>query len=177
MGLMSILAACGGATLQTQTFTSNTTWVAPVSTAVLESLTGQGGSGTPAYTVDGYHYFKYNRQYGQRRSDGVWEMIDEEITTHFAENVPADYCDPIITSGDVEYSAYQRCYDYISFGTDTQEVPATTGASTTGFGKTFVGGTGGAATPVTYNNVAVTSGASYSLVIPSGGSITITYYE
>ena len=50
-----------------------------------------------------------------------------------------------------------------------------TGASTTGFGKTFPGGTGGAATPTTFNNVAVIAGASYSIVVPSGGSLTITY--
>ena len=51
----------------------------------------------------------------------------------------------------------------------------TTGSPTTAFGYTFPGGTGGAATPVTYNNVAVTPGASYSIVVPSGGSVSITY--
>ena len=51
----------------------------------------------------------------------------------------------------------------------------TVGASTTAFGYTFLGGTGGAATPVTYNNVAVTPGGSYSIVVPSGGSVSITY--
>lgn len=54
-------------------------------------------------------------------------------------------------------------------------VDPTTGASTTGFGKTFPGGTGGAATPTTFNNVAVTPGVSYPIVVPSGGSLTITY--
>lgn len=178
MGLMSILAACGSSTLTTQTFTSNATWVAPASTAVLETLTGQGGSGTPASTRDGYLYYELNYQMGQRRSDGVWESVSSETTgPHFREVVPADYCEPVVTSGDPEYSAYQRCYDYTTIGPSTEEVEATTGASTTGFGKTFPGGTGGAATPVTYNSVAVTPGASYPLVIPSGGSITITYYE
>lgn len=51
----------------------------------------------------------------------------------------------------------------------------TTGSSTTAFGYTFPGGTGGAASPVTYNNVAVTPGASYSIVVPAGGSVSITY--
>ena len=51
-----------------------------------------------------------------------------------------------------------------------------TGASSTALGYTFAGGAGGAATPVTYNNVAVTSGSSYSIVVPSGGSVTIQYY-
>ena len=54
--------------------------------------------------------------------------------------------------------------------------PATNGTNTTGFSQTFAGGTGGPATPVTYTNVAVTPGSSYTLTIPSGGYITITYY-
>jgi len=54
-------------------------------------------------------------------------------------------------------------------------VAATTGSDTTGFSKTFSGGVGGAASGTTYNDVAITPGASYSLVVPSGGSITITY--
>lgn len=55
---------------------------------------------------------------------------------------------------------------------------ASAGANTTGFGYTFAGGAPDTpASPVTYNNVAVTSGASYSLVVPTGGSITITYYR
>ena len=55
------------------------------------------------------------------------------------------------------------------------ETAATTGASTTAFGYTFLGGTGGAATPVTYSNVAVTPLVSYSIVVPAGGSVSITY--
>jgi hypothetical protein len=52
------------------------------------------------------------------------------------------------------------------------------GSNSTGFGFTFFGGsTGTAATPITQTNVTVTPGASYPLVIPSGGSIQITYYR
>lgn len=55
-------------------------------------------------------------------------------------------------------------------------VPGSAGSNTTGFGYTFAGGAANtAATPVTYNSVAVTPGASYSLSIPSGGYIQITY--
>lgn len=54
--------------------------------------------------------------------------------------------------------------------------PATTGASTTAFGLTFAGGYGGVATPATQSAVTVTPGASYSIVVGSGGSVTITYY-
>lgn len=52
------------------------------------------------------------------------------------------------------------------------------GANTTGFGYTFAGGAAStAATPVEYLNVPVTGGASYALVVPAGGSITITYFR
>lgn len=53
---------------------------------------------------------------------------------------------------------------------------ATNGDPTTGFGYTFAGGSGGPATPVTYNNVSITPGATYNLVVPAGGSISIEYY-
>lgn len=52
-----------------------------------------------------------------------------------------------------------------------------TGDNTTGFGQTFAGGTGGAATPATYTNVAVTAGQTYTLTIPSGGSLQFSYYS
>lgn len=78
------------------------------------------------------------------------------------------------TSGAVLAGDYG--FSHISY-TQTYTIAATTGADTVGFGKTFPGGVGGPASPVTYNNVAVTPGASYSLTIPSGGSITITYYK
>lgn len=55
---------------------------------------------------------------------------------------------------------------------------AAPGSDTTGFGYTFAGGAADTpATPVTHNNVAVVSGASYSLVVPAGGSITISYFR
>lgn len=57
------------------------------------------------------------------------------------------------------------------------------GSAATGVGKTFPGGTydfatgiGGAAPTTNFSNVAVTPGASYSIVVPGGGSISISYY-
>lgn len=65
-------------------------------------------------------------------------------------------------------------------GTDSvyysRMVDATTGASATGFGKTFAGGTGGAATVGSYSNVAVTPGSNYDVVVPAGATVQITYY-
>lgn len=54
------------------------------------------------------------------------------------------------------------------------------GANTTGFGKTFPGGayisgTGYPATTTTYTNVAVTAGATYTIV--NNGVLTIQYYD
>lgn len=55
--------------------------------------------------------------------------------------------------------------------------PATTGASATAFGKTFPGGTGGSATTTTFNSISITPGATYNIVVPAGGSLTITYFQ
>ena len=58
------------------------------------------------------------------------------------------------------------------------------GAATTGVGRTFPGGTLTGTEPfrttvapvtTTFTGVAVTSGVSYPIVVPSGGSLTITY--
>lgn len=62
--------------------------------------------------------------------------------------------------------------------------PGYGGDSASAFGYTFPGGgvsgsypnaTGDAAAPVTYTNVAVTPGNSYSISVPSGGSVIIQY--
>lgn len=55
-------------------------------------------------------------------------------------------------------------------------IPQFNGANTTGFGYTFAGGVGAAATPVTYNNVPVTPGTTYTINSTGDGYITIIYY-
>lgn len=57
------------------------------------------------------------------------------------------------------------------------------GSAATGLGKTFPGGTynfstgiGGAAPTTNFTNVTVTPSSSYSIVVPSGASISISYY-
>lgn len=57
------------------------------------------------------------------------------------------------------------------------------GAASTGVGQTFPGGTydfptgiGGPAPTTTFTNVTVTPSSSYSIVVPSGGQIAISYY-
>lgn len=78
-----------------------------------------------------------------------------------------------VVDGDSGYSVV-TWYEY---GTYHAATSASNGSNTTGFGFTFAGGTGGAATPATQSAVAVTPLSSYSLVIPAGGSITITYFQ
>ena len=53
--------------------------------------------------------------------------------------------------------------------------PETTGGSSSAFGNTYAGGVGGAATPVTTNNISVTPGQAYSISVASGGYVTFQY--
>lgn len=155
--------------LVTETFTSSRTWVAPLTTTKIESMTGKGATGTPSAWTGNHDKFKVTTLSGPGETDDV---TYEYIGT-YSGSAPTDYCDAPepYTSIGTGYTTRQVCYDFIN------EMATTTGASTTGFGQTFVGGTGGAATPSTVTNVAATAGASYPLVIPSGGSLSITYYR
>lgn len=87
------------------------------------------------------------------------------------------------TSGNITYAStgsldewYITVQGYISGGA---------GASATALGQTFPGGaysgtypngTGSAASTTTYSNIAVTPNASYPIVVPSGGFVTLEYY-
>lgn len=205
----------------TQTFTANTTWVAPPNVADLLVLTGKGQDGTagfwstlnsvgaviassanctfPVYgasldysvpygqaqgiqtTVSGWttdpagQFVSFTRVYIYYWCPATSNWRSESIafagtvrrigTVNLVGGMPTSGTVPTPPSGDLALC------DNLEFFTDP-----TTGASTTGFGFTFAGGVGGPATPVTYNNVSVTPGVSYNLVIPSGGSIVIQYY-
>jgi len=153
-------------------FTASGPVTIPQGVPRLESIIGKGaagspgGGGTPGYFTDAVTYLI------KRNGSGV----DEARSTAGPSpgSTPASYCDPgVLTPESPTYEGYQTCYEFRS--TSIGGTSPTTGASTTGFGQTFVGGTGGAATARTVNNVAVTPG-TYQLVIPSGGSIIISYY-
>jgi hypothetical protein len=151
--------------------TANTSWVAPFTTSNIDTAIGKGAAGTPSdpgtYTT---HYIDYLT----RRSDGGVETLDGGTTTSTGL-APADYCDPVQSEdSSTVYSSSQRCYQFTQ---NYSPSSATTGASTTAFGKTFPGGTGGAATNTTFTNIAVTPGGSYNIVVPSGGSLTFTYWK
>lgn len=205
----------------TQTFTSNTTWVAPPNVANLLVLTGKGQDGTPGSwstlnnvgasvspisncTEPVYGAsLDYSVPYGQAQSiqsivsgwttDPAGQFVsfirlyvyywcaatsNWRATTILFEGTvrrigTVNLVGGMPTSGTVSTppSGDTALCDNLEFS-----IGSTTGASTTGFGFTFAGGVGGPATPVTYNNVSVTPGVSYNLVIPSGGSIVIQYY-
>lgn len=168
----------------TLTFTSSATWTAPVSTSMLVSLVGKGQDGTPASgdSSTTYYLVTLATTFYNRRDGGVdvgeTSEVSREETTAGAPVPPTNTQGPFATDDDPVYSSFSIQYQYVkeSETVDTT-VPATTGANTTGFGKTFAGGAGVAAVAATYANVAVTPGAPYSLTIPSGGYITITYYK
>lgn len=87
------------------------------------------------------------------------------------------------TSGNITYAG--------TSGLDEWYIPVSgyirggAGASATALGQTFPGGgysgtypngTGSAASTTTYSNIAVTPNASYPIVVPSGGFVTLEYY-
>jgi hypothetical protein len=86
------------------------------------------------------------------------------------------------TSGNATYSSVGAISGWLII--NQGYVQGNAGTASTGLGKTFPGGSytgsypngvGGAAPTTEFNNVAVTPGASYSIVVPSGGSVSITY--
>lgn len=164
----------------TKTFTQNSNFVIPPGVSALDSIYGHGAPGSPATAGNIVYYMDTITTYTRR--DGGPSYVDSSRTYGATGS---DYCDPVMpycdpntdpncTVGSTIYSQYQKCY---RFG--QQDVgggsPATTGASANGFGKVFYGGVGGTASDSSYTNVPVTAGVSYSLTVPSGASITITY--
>ena len=166
--------------LVTKTFTKNAAVPIPQGVSRLESIVGKGAAGSPGtpgtpgqagYTVT------TNTAY-RRRDNKPDDIILGSPSPPIPSPVPSDYCEEraIPISESVVYYSMFRCYQF-----DYKFVPGTgtnptTGAAATGFGQTFAGGYGGAATPREVKNVAVTPGGSYQVVVPSGGSIVISYY-
>lgn len=169
MGLMLMLAAggSGGQVLQPPvTFTQNTTWVSP--TDKLESAVGRGGSGTDATSGDD----------GYVRTTEYKKFVNGELVEntldykYFIGPTPANYCTAVDRSGGIHE---ETCYYHQFYEGDS---PATTGPSATAFDKTFPGRYGaGTAANTSYTDVPVVKGQSYNIVVPTGGQITIQYYQ
>jgi len=87
------------------------------------------------------------------------------------------------TSGNIVYSGISAIRGWGI--TVNGIIRGSAGTASTALGQTFPGGTytgaypnavGNPAVTTTFNNVAVTPGASYSIVVPSGGQVNISYY-
>lgn len=161
----------GGAEPKTKTFLANETWPAPAGVTFLLSAEGKGAPGGSASSRSVYD--RTTNTFYQRRDDGSLDTVFNGTTFGIPGTAPAPFCDPVVTTpDDPTYVGHRTCYEFTNRQVAT---PPTTGASTTGFGKTFPGGTGGPATLTAYTNVPVA--ASNDIVVPAGGSLTISYYQ
>lgn len=160
----------------TETFTANKTWIAPAGVQSVNML-GNGARGQDATSGQSYIY-KTTTIYATRRSDGVRVTVSSSRNLEIFTNQSSGYCDLLSnTPSDPTYSSNQTCYGYDGYFTTTGNSP-TTGTSATGLGQTFPGSYGNVAPSFTSKpGVTVTPAQSYSLVIPSGGSISLTYYK
>lgn len=167
-----------------QTFTSNATWIAPPGVTNLASVVGNGAAGTAAYTTGGVttpgeKLVHYETIYTKK--DGTQEYVDSGWATWSGPTQPANtHTTTYIGDTSTVYN-YRDSYVTYSQTPDTTtpvvEHAATTGASATAFGFTFAGGVGGSATPATQTNVAVTPSGSYDIVVPSGASVTLNFFQ
>jgi hypothetical protein len=96
--------------------------------------------------------------------DGIVRVKNGFSKTKIGNGWGATYTTP--PSGDRNYAA----------GNLEQYYGGTTGANASALGYTFPGGVEDSAPTLTYNNVSVTPGTSYSIVVPSGASVTLQYY-
>lgn len=135
-----------------------------------------GGSGVVSYSIPGFGNLSV-------ASNGNWNSYFTPVPNYFpgyavANTATINWALPTsgaiswVGPGNVQYngSVSFTAYYYGNAGSDS-----------TALGYTFPGGayvapTGYPATPATYTNVSVTPGASYSIVVPSGGQVQISYY-
>lgn len=164
----------------TQTFSANASWTAPITTSSINTASGKGADGTPG-TPGSYgpapqemvitHYYR-------RRDGGPDDVTSSTVPTSWTGPTPDGTSETTALPDSTVY--YEETTITVYTYGDAPYYPgtaATTGASATAFGKTFPGGTGGAASTTTFSNIPITPGATYSIVVPSGGSITITYTQ
>lgn len=213
-----------GGTLQTVTFTSNTTWVGPSGVSVLRTVSGYGGAATAdTPSRSAVASFSAGRATGPfgNAPYAQWSTLYNDAVS-FANSVAAgsgvrlvnvpgtiysiatddtwddnSFTDPYWingtyslvqgfnsppTSGNITYASLTNLKSWVVV-VDTYTL-GNNGTATTAFSKSFPGGTLAGSAPTrtavapvttTFTGVAVTPGVSYSIVVPSGGSLTITY--
>lgn len=169
--------AASNPVLVTRTFTSSQSFTVPFGVSNLVTASGDGADGNPGYYGPNGYQETITHNYTRRDGSGV-DVVSGTLSPVYGEPKPADYYEPHITFSMSDSTVYSGDDIYHSFSTvPGVYTPATTGPASTGFGKTFPGGVGVPASTTSFTNVAVTGGSSYPLVVPSGGSITITYYQ
>lgn len=119
-------------------------------------------NGTMIYWTNWYYFVNRVLEYPY---EGIIRLASGQTKTKVGNGWGSSYTTPI-TGSDVSYNV----------GNMEQYYGDTTGDNSSALGYTFPGGVGGPATPATYNNVSVTPSASYSIIVPGGGYVTIQYY-
>lgn len=176
MSILMLLALGGKKSLTpfTRTFNSNETWVAPAGLGKLDSAAGRGGPGQPGGS--GQQKYSYETTVVFDLRSGGQESNSSSGSGTGPIPGPSG-CTYTSTPDNTNYSGFTSC----TFYTDTSDggSPPTTGPSASitapGFSRVFPGGTGGAGSIVTFNDVPVTGGTSYNVFVPTGGTITITW--
>ncbi|QYG03892.1 hypothetical protein [Massilia sp. NP310] len=154
----------------TATFDKNGPLVVPAGVSSV-SISGYGARGTDGFSGTVRRYRR--TQVIHRYVDYVYRRTDTDLGYGFG-SMPGSYCEPetIFSPG----NSVQECMIY-SDASYTENKPPTTGTSATGLGKTFPGSYGDTAPAKTsLPSVPVTGGASYNIVVPAGGLVTVTYY-
>lgn len=103
--------------------------------------------------------------------DGLTQTIDSTLS----QRVRGGYTTSIGTStGALTYDNTSTAFFRVSI---EKESGGTNGTAATAFGKSFPGGIAGPAVTTTFANLPIVGGSAYSIIVPVGGTITITYYE
>lgn len=131
-----------------------------------------GGAG-PSSVNDAYRLYIYPSNYWDVAGYNTGDYSSLTITSVSGLQQAGTFATP--TSGPIYYSGLgpgsNGWYFEVNYSTG-----GFVGADSTALGKTFPGGSYGPASPVTYTNVAVTPGTSYTINVASGGFVQIQYY-
>jgi len=166
---------------RTVTFYANTTWTAPLWAKLLSRIIGKGSDGMPASGANdyraGYTVTKQVGTYAEFTNGGSPQFGPRVYQGEYVGAKPADYCGENTYWPSSGYIKSTTCYSFEATTVDVGDYsPATAGASATGFGQVLAGGpTGQPASISLFRNVPITPGASYVIVVPPGGQITIEY--
>lgn len=121
-------------------------------------------------------------------ADNTWENITLTFTgnPYYLTGYSVTTTGSPASSGNITHASLSNGYGSAGWSIDVYGyVPGGAGTAATALGLTFPGGAytgsypnavGSAAGTTTFTNVAVTPGASYSIVVPSGGEVTLQYY-